>query len=133
MYIRRQRNIASLKKSLWRRFSLYIRLRDSKDGYGKCISCGKIVPLDGSFHAGHYYPKSTTYASLYFDEQNVNGQCNYCNRYLEGNKQGYAKGLVKKYGKDILDVLDIKKSFKSHWGVHEYESLIEKYKQMVIR
>lgn len=69
---------AKLKKKLWSIFGEFIRLRDAPDGYGNCISCEKQIPYPngrGDWHAGHYFPRSTTFSNLYFDERNVNGQC----------------------------------------------------------
>jgi len=125
--------IPQWKKKLWRIFSTYIRKRDSDDGYGQCISCGKYCAYDAQWHAGHYYTKGSSFASMVFDERNVNGQCCHCNTYLEGNKQGYTLGLIKKYGKNILEDLEIKKSLSSKniWTRWEYEVLFKHYKELV--
>lgn len=124
----KQLGLASLKKKLDGLFCRFIRLRDIEKG---CISCGKRVAFGGAWHAGHYYPRSVSYASLYFDEMNVHGQCSHCNTFLEGNKQGYREGLIKRYGESILEHLEIKKTFRTRWGVFEYETLIERYKKLV--
>ena len=126
---------AGSKKKLWKAFSEFIRLRDSEDGVGICISCGRFVAYpnkSGKWHAGHFYPRSTTYSYLYFDEKNVNGQCMHCNSYLEGNKQGYEEGLIKKYGDGILEELKNKK-VTGLVGVlgHEYEELAKHYRGLV--
>ena len=119
------KSIRFLKRKLWRIFSKYIRRRDN----GKpCISCGK---MSSKLQAGHYYPRSTTYASLYFDETNVNGQCIHCNLFLEGNKQGYREGIIKRYGAEALQILEIRKSLKSIWGWWEYEVMITLYADRV--
>ena len=88
----------------------FIRLRDK----GKpCISC------DGSwhsnFHAGHFY-KAELYSSLKFDEKNINGQCPKCNLHLEGNEGGYRVGLIKRYSKGFLDLLDSKALLEKKQG-----------------
>lgn len=43
--------------------------------------------------------------SLRFNEANVNAQCRACNRFDEGNMEGYRRGLIQKYGPDIIDKL----------------------------
>jgi hypothetical protein len=113
---------------------VYIRLRDSnQQGIGQCISCGKFINVhDGNFnmnqhaHAGHYYSRGASKA-LYFDEKNVNLQCVSCNTFREGNKQGYAQGLVRKYGDGILDMLEVKAKNHSKASAAELELLIREY------
>lgn len=125
----KQKNIRTLKKKLQKIFHEFIRKRDLENG---CISCGKRVPYGQAWHAGHFYPRSTQYASLWFDEQNTNGQCSYCNTYLGGNPPGYVNGLLKKYGKDILTTLELRKicSKRNIWTVFEYEAMIKKYSEL---
>jgi len=129
----KKKSLPKLRETLWRWFSEFIRLRDSNDdGIGQCISCGKFVRIGiGKADAGHYYPKGNTYAALSYDEKNVNVQCSHCNRFLEGNKQGYEKGLIKKYGSDVIQYLDIKKGNKTKYYGFMYEALIIEYKQKV--
>lgn len=88
----------------------YIRLRDK----GKpCISCGGSWHDD--FQAGHFY-KAELYSSLKFDETNINGQCQGCNLYKEGNESGYRVGLIKRYSKGFLDLLDSKALLEKKQG-----------------
>jgi len=133
------KTIRQLDKKLWRIFSKYIRLRDcDNNGMGKCISCGKPIwvfriedkiHFNQQAHAGHYYNKGSNYRALKYDEKNVNLQCCHCNTFLEGNKQGYKKGLIKKYGEEVLQYLEIKKSNQCKWSYGEYEVLIKHYTQ----
>lgn len=120
--------LKKLKKALWEVFSLYIRTRDSKDGFFWCISCGKYHSVaNGNLQAGHYH-KSSMSAALRYSEINVNGQCYVCNIHLEGNRQGYEKGLVKKYGAHVLDLLDAQRNNKVKWTRWGYTILIDEYK-----
>lgn len=115
----------NLKAKLDRLFSEYIRLRDTNEnGYGKCISCGKIIHYKEG-DAGHYVNRSIM--SLRYDEKNVNLQCRHCNRFLEGNMIGYNHGLVEKYGDGVINYLRIKKSNICKIGRVEYEILIKEY------
>ncbi len=69
---------------------------------------------------------------MVFNENNVHGQCVSCNTFKEGNRPGYRVGLIKRFGHDILDKLDIARSIKSNpWGVFEYEAMITLYKNKV--
>jgi len=119
---------SKLKKKLDRLFSKFIKLRDGGQEFFKCISCQKTKPLS-QFNAGHYW--SRRYMSVRYDEKNVNGQCIYCNMHLSGNIQGYREGLIKKYGEEILQHLDIKKNNISKMGRFEFEVLINEYNDKI--
>jgi len=102
------KNISWYKKTLWRWFSRYIRLRDSdEDGICTCITCGRKHKWDsGQIDAGHYIPKNTGNA-IYFNEKDVNAQCKYCNKYLHANLAKYRPAIDKKYGPGTADALEI--------------------------
>lgn len=128
----------ALERKLWKAFSKYIRLRDSENGIGRCISCHKPISVfyfldkirfNPQAHAGHYYNRGSNYKALKFDEKNVNLQCCHCNTFNEGNKQGYRKGLVRKYGKKVLQYLEIKKKNKCTLGYGELEIMLKHYQQ----
>jgi hypothetical protein len=128
------------KRKLNKIFSEFIRLRDSNQcGVGQCISCGKFINVwrkvdeikfNQQAHAGHYYSRGTS-KSLYFDEKNVNLQCVQCNTFREGNKQGYAQGLIRKYGEGILDFLEVKSKNESYLSENELGLLIREYEYKV--
>jgi hypothetical protein len=116
-----------LKAKLDRIFSEYIRLRDADaNGYCRCISCGAIR-LWTQMDAGHYVNRQ--HMSLRYDERNVHAQCRSCNRFDEGNQIGYTRGLIKKYGAGIIDLLEVKKHTASKMTLFDYEALIEHYKK----
>lgn len=125
----KQKSTKTLSNTLDFWFKRYIRLRDFRKG---CISCGLFKNWGATWQAGHYYTKGSTWAALAFDEMNVNGQCAKCN-LEEGSKQGYALGLVDRYGKDILQTLRIKlvASRGNRWDKFHYEILIRQYKEKV--
>jgi len=65
-----------------------------------------------------------------FNEMNVHGQCRTCNRFREGNRQGYREGLIKRYGEKVVKELDVKRSVKQNpWTSFEYLTMIDFYKQ----
>ncbi len=114
--------LAKMKRVLWDIFSKYIRQRDK----GICISCSRKDDWK-KMDAGHYIPKSICGLTLYFDEQNVNCQCTYCNRWMHGNLSKYAIALRKRYGETILEDLDKRRGIRKI-SIPEYQQMIEIYK-----
>jgi len=108
-----------LKNKAIDNFNEFIRERD-KDL--RCISCNKW----DVFCAGHYWAAGN-YESLRFNEVNVNGQCDYCNRHLHANLILYGKALVKKYGQEAVDKLDFIIGLEKQLGYHKRDrtTLIE--------
>lgn len=120
---------SSTKATLDKWFSLYIRLRDSDaNGYGRCISCGKLVHYKDA-DCGHFINRQ--HMNTRYDERNCNLQCTKCNRFDEGNNVGYMKGLVKKYGEGIIEVLHLKKHLYKKFSDFELKELAKYYKQKV--
>lgn len=120
-----------LRAKLDREFSRYIRLRDAlPDGTFKCISCGQVKDLSQA-DCGHYVNRR--HMATRFDEMNCNAQCRSCNRFDEGNMQGYRRGLVAKYGEQRVLLLEAKKHETRKYSMFEYEALIRHYKEEVKR
>ena len=117
-----------LISKLDRVFSEFIRLRDSKNGYFKCISCGRILPYEQA-DCGHYINRQ--HMSLRFNEKNCNAQCRKCNRFDEGNIQGYRRGLIKKYGEKIVTLLEYQKNETKQYSSFELEVLIKYYQSKI--
>ena len=108
-------------------FKRFIRLRDSTDGIGQCISCGAFKMFGTEqWQAGHYI--KSTYLALRWDEKNVNGQCKKCNHYLSGNEANYSIGLKQKYGESVIDYLHMKKHNKTAYDINIMNILIREYK-----
>jgi len=82
----------------------YVRLRDSQNGYFKCISCGQINPTS-ELNAGHYLP--TTYGPTRLNPINIWGQCIQCNFHKHGNQEAYRANLIKKIGLAEVEKLEI--------------------------
>lgn len=120
----------NLKAKLDRVFSEYIRLRDANlgNGYGECISCGKVISWkDGD--CGHFINRS--HMALRFSEQNTALQCRKCNRFDEGNFEGFRKGLIKKYGEGIIDKLYEAKNQINRISQTEYSIAIRHYQKEI--
>ena len=114
------------KNTLDRVFSEYIRRRDAdQNGLIICISCGKIAPWKES-DCGHYINRK--HNSTRYDEKNCNAQCRSCNRFDEGNIQGYRKGLISKYGEKAVELLEIKKRNICRLGQFEINILADEYR-----
>ena len=115
-----------LIEKLDREFSLFIRHRDSKNGSFICISCNTPKPYSQA-DCGHFINRQ--HLSTRFDEINCNAQCRKCNRFSEGNAQGYRLGLIAKYGNRAVNLLDVKKSQTRKFSIFELEVLIKYYRE----
>lgn len=117
------------KKKLDTVFSKYIRLRDMMPGkVFRCISCGQIKPIEQA-DCGHYINRQ--HMATRFSEMNCNAQCRSCNRFDEGNMQGYRRGLVQKYGEQRVLLLESQKYEIRKYTDFEYEVLIKHYQAEV--
>lgn len=124
---KKEKTIGKLKQDLQKVFNAYIRKRDE----GKpCISCNIVKPLQ----AGHFYPVSG-WDGLRFNEDNVHGECEYCNCWNEGHLIGYGRNLETRIGKGNLDGLH----FKAHvykqnghkWSRAELQEKINYYSMLL--
>lgn len=114
-----------------RAFSLFIRTRDSQEFQGKafrCISCGQIKPIEEG-DCGHY--NNRQHMSTRFSELNCSCQCRKCNRFDEGNIQGYRKGLIKKIGLDKVELLEAMKYQTNKLSTFELEEIAKYYRKEV--
>jgi hypothetical protein len=115
-------------------FNEFIRKRDAAGAnYFKCISCGQVKPIR-YMEAGHFYSVGNN-GGMRFDEENVHGQCFYCNESLHGNTAMYAINLLAKLGPEKYHALIERRSdYQKHghkWSRSEVEDLIKIYKQKV--
>lgn len=120
------------KAKLDRVFSRYIRLRDviGETGMFRCISCGALKPIEQA-DCGHYINRQ--HMATRFSEVNCNAQCRSCNRFDEGNMQGYRRGLVAKYGEQRVAMMEAMKHEVRKYSEFEYRALTEHYKREVLR
>lgn len=119
------------KEKLDQVFSQYIRMRDAdNDRTFVCISCGKRLSLDQA-DCGHYVNRK--HMSLRFSTKNCNAQCRSCNRFDEGNIQGYRRGLIEKYGERTVLLLESLKNQTNKITEFEYKEMIAFYKSEVKR
>lgn len=112
-------------------FSMFIRLRDSNaNDTFRCISCGRLLPFEQA-DCGHYINRK--HMSLRFSEKNCNAQCRSCNRFDEGNIQGYRRGLIAKYGESTVILIEAMKNETNKLSVFELEYMIDHYRKEVKR
>ena len=93
------KTLSDHKKELQDIFNKWVRERD----YGlPCISCGSDK---GYEQAGHYKSRGA-YPELAYEPLNVAGQCLHCNLHMGGNIHEYRKGLIARYGQQVVDWLE---------------------------
>lgn len=86
----KQKTLGKLKQEVQTVVNRYIRLRDAGQ---VCISCRRTAKLE----AGHFFPVKG-YDGIRFDEDNIHGECAYCNRFNDAHLIGYAENLKDKIG-----------------------------------
>lgn len=79
-------------------------------------------------HAGHYLSAGHN-AAVRFDEDNVHGQCAFCNTFKNGDLINYYKNLVIKIGEDAVEALEMRAKMKGFkWDRFALIETIEIYK-----
>ncbi len=120
-----KKSVSALLKRAEHYCHKYIRARD-KDR--PCISCNQFRTLQ----AGHYHPAGTV-KMLRFNEFNINGECKSCNYFSGDHLIIYRKNLIKKFGLEKVDELDMiaayNKRVSEKWEKIEIIEIIERYKQ----
>jgi len=117
------------KKTAWKNFSTYIRLRDciattGGTDWGICVTCGRRFPYK-KLQAGHAIGGRTN--SILFDEELVNIQCYQCNMYGSGRYAEYSVWFIKKYG---MDKWNEKINLSRKVGIKlNYTEINERYKE----
>ena len=103
-------------------FNNFIRARD--EGLA-CVSCGRSSGC--KVNAGHYL-STKAHPELRFDEKNVHLQCEHCNCHLSGNQVNYRKGLIERFGVEVVDYLEGPHELKKY-TVDELWDIEKQYKQ----
>lgn len=113
---------------LWRVFSTYIRLRDAdENGYCVCISSGKLIHWT-KCDAGHFV--SRRHLATKFDEQNVNAQGRFDNRFNAGSQYAQAKSIDRKYGPGTADKILVRSRMTCKRDKFEIEVMTAHYKKL---
>lgn len=121
----KKQTVASLKKKADKVFSLYVRKRDSENGYAECFTCGvqKTIP---EMQAGHFVSRAVN--KLRYDELNVHAQCYTCNVIKHGDLYTYAKRLDEYHGDGTADSLHAQRHESHRFTKEELLNIIEEYK-----
>jgi hypothetical protein len=97
--------VALLREKIWDRMSLVKRnLMADNRGMVACVTCGAEHHWK-EIDSGHYVPKSTGTAARY-DWWNHWPQCQYCNRFLQGNGGPYGRWIEATLGREELERLE---------------------------
>jgi hypothetical protein len=109
----------------WDAFSKMIRARDEIDGYFRCPTCGRTLPINQA-DAGHYITRARK--SVMFDEMNVHAQCRHCNRFQEGNHFIYRRWLVNQYGAEEVEKLERRAQFPGGYKTFDLLLMAKEYR-----
>ena len=125
------KKVSTLKRSLNKIYSHYIRTRDclkttKNPNYGMCITCQKIFDYS-KLQAGHFLPGR--HNSVLYDERNCHAQCYRCNIPLKGNWVVYIDVMKSMYGTRAINALKKKDKELKQFKPYELEALIEIYQQ----
>jgi Bacteriophage Lambda NinG protein len=108
-------SLSVMRKRLDKAFKAMIRARDSGI---RCISCEER-PIE---HAGHFV--RSRHEATRWHWQNVNGQCVYCNTFLDGNEWNHGMGIEHKFGQGTAEKLQGMKWQSWSWEKHEIAELL---------
>jgi 5-methylcytosine-specific restriction endonuclease McrA len=122
-----KKSIPNLLKVAVKVFNAFIRTRDSDDqGNFTCISCNKPKPKE-QLQAGHYFPAGQ-YGHLKFNENNVHGECIFCNYYSGDHLIKYRVNLINKLGLEEVEKLEAQAKVSGFkWDRFELIDIIQRY------
>jgi hypothetical protein len=83
-------------KQLQNQINLLARKIDARF-YSTCIDCNK--PYGKQVDGAHYHGRGSN-STLRYNLHNIHSASSQCNQYSDKHKQGYAQGLVARYGLD---------------------------------
>lgn len=125
---KKKKKLSTLKAKRWKLTSEYIRRKFADDnGYASCCTCG-VTKHWREFDCGHFIPKNKGNA-IYFEEENLAVQCQYCNRFLHGNLIEYTRYIIDLYGIEKVDELRALSKTTLKFTVADHEEAIEELKE----
>lgn len=119
------------KKTLQKEINELARMIDKKCGYINCIDCDKY--LTKQVHGSHY-KNVQGHENIRFNLLNIHSSRSECNKYHGGRKEGYEKGLLKRYGNIVLDQIEFldqkyKEVHFSNKEIYEKIKIVRKLKR----
>lgn len=123
--------LSEIKKDLDVIYSLVVRMEPAfPNGEVKCFCCNRWEHWS-KIQNGHFLKRST-HPSLIFNRKNTHPQTYYCNIQLKGNEIPYHASMVKHYGENILEELQILGLQKSGKGAFEYQIMLQEYIELFL-
>jgi len=121
-------SLPDLKAKAKREAQEYARRRDAEHG---CISCPTTYQEPGYWHGGHYL-KAETHSGVMLDDMNIHKQCKRCNIDLDGNKEGFRKGLIERHGSEYVTILEERgeATRRYKWDREELIEAAAKYRRL---
>ncbi len=119
----------SLADRLWKLTSQYVRNIESE-----CYTCPKVLEFRER-EAGHYWTQGG-HKRVKFDLMNVHTQCHSCNHFKSGNLAKYASRLIREYGIEKYQDLELRSNDSTPFTEIELEQMIlemeEKIKSLIL-
>lgn len=96
-----------------------------RDAGKPCISCGRHH--QGQTHAGHYLSRGA-HPNLALVEMNIHLQCAPCNTHLSGNQINFRRGLIERYGVELVESLESDNTPRKY-SIDDLKAIKAHYKQ----
>lgn len=119
--------IQDLHAAAQKSFNAWVRKRDEKL---PCISCGAPPPDARDLHAGRdagHFRSVGSAGHLRYTEDNVHGQCVYCNQFGAGRAVEYRIGLIERIGVARVEALETNNRIHK-WTREELASIRDTYR-----
>lgn len=120
---------STIKKKLDKVFSLYIRTKYAVNGIVECVTCG-IKKEIKEIQCGHYIPRQ--HLSTRWDEENCYPQCIGCNVFRKGNYPAFSLFLVRNFGKERLESLELKRRQVTKLKEADLQEMYEEYADKLV-
>lgn len=112
------------RATAWKHISRWTRLKCSKNGYVRCITCGKWISVKEA-QAGHYLHGD----ELDFEENNLWPECKKCNYYdTSRSSKAYHDFMLARFGQEYIDRLYVKKKLYCKISDLELDCIIAELK-----
>lgn len=128
----KKQTISKCKEKAWDAFSKMIRVRDALLTTGtktrlRCVTCDSVKDIK-EMDAGHFV--QGRHNATLFDERNVHGQCQSCNRFKHGNLIPYYEYMKVRYGVEVIEELKIMNKQTRPFKREELLEMEKEYKEI---